>query len=99
MEPKLTMDISRKRPRARRKRVDQAEKASSSLMSASKSTAAPGRIMDIAKQALAITEANLKVSFDQARKLMEAKDIDEVMQLQSEFLKKQFGATPSSSRR
>lgn len=47
---------------------------------------------DVAKQALAITEANLKASFEHARKLMHAKDINEVMQLQSDFLRNQFGA-------
>jgi phasin len=72
--------------------VEQAEKAISSFMeSASKSVAmVPGPMTDVAKQALAITEANLKASFDHARKLMKAKDIDEVMTLQSEFMQKQF---------
>jgi hypothetical protein len=41
---------------------------------------------------LAITEANLKASFDHARRVMQAKDINEVMHLQSEFLRSQFGA-------
>ena len=61
--------------------------------SASKSVGMmPGPMNDVAKQTLAITEANLKASFDHARKLMQAKDIGEVMQLQSEFLRSQFGA-------
>jgi phasin len=76
-----------------KKSVDQAEKAISSFMdSASKSVAmAPGPMNDIAKQTLAITEANLNSSFEYARKLMQAKDIGEVMQLQSDFLRNQFG--------
>jgi len=37
---------------------------------------------DVAKQALAVTEKNLKASFEHARKLMQAKDINELMQLQ-----------------
>jgi phasin len=76
------------------KSVDQAEKAISSFMdSASKSVAmVPGPMTDVAKQALAITEKNLKASFEHARKLMHAKDINEVMQLQSEFLRNQYGA-------
>jgi hypothetical protein len=52
---------------------------------------APGPMTDVAKQTLAITEANLKSSFEYARKLMQAKDISEVMQLQSDFLRNQFG--------
>jgi hypothetical protein len=34
---------------------------------------------------------NLKASFEHARKLMQAKDIGEVMHLQSDFLRNQFG--------
>ncbi|MGC2317561.1 MAG: phasin family protein [Bradyrhizobium sp.] len=40
---------------------------------------------------LAISETNLKSSFEHARKLLQAKDINEVMQLQSEFLRSQYG--------
>src|SRR5439155_18515041 len=74
------------------KSVDQAEKAISSFIeSASRSVAVvPGPMTDVAKQALAITENNLKTAFDHARKLMQAKDIGEVMQLQTEFLRNQF---------
>jgi hypothetical protein len=35
--------------------------------------------------------ANPKSSFEYARKLMQAKDIGEVMQLQSDFMRNQFG--------
>ena len=75
------------------KSVDQAEKEISTFIeSASKSAAVmPAPMNDVAKQALSITEANLKASFDHARKLMQAKDINEIMQIQSEFLRNQFG--------
>jgi phasin len=94
IDPKIAMAVP---PRVREfaeKSVDQAERAISLFVeSASKSIATiPGPMTDVAKQALAITEANLKASFGQARKLMQAKDIQEVMQLQSEFLRGQFGA-------
>ena len=46
---------------------------------------------ELAKQALAITEKNLKASFEHARKLMQATDLSEVMRLQSEFVRNQFG--------
>jgi phasin len=73
--------------------VEQAEKAVSSFMeSASKSVATvPGPMTELAKQALAISEKNLKASFEHARKLMQAKDLSEVMHLQSEFIRDQFG--------
>jgi phasin len=75
------------------KSVDQAETALVSFMEAvGKSVAmVPSPTTDVAKQALAITEANLKASLDHARNLLKAKDINEVMKLQSEFLRNQFG--------
>lgn len=46
---------------------------------------------ELAKQALVISEMNLQASFEHARKLMQAKDLSEVMRLQSEFIRNQFG--------
>jgi hypothetical protein len=91
-----------KRPQVRdfaAKSVDQAERAISSFMaSASKSVAVvPSPMNDAAEQALAITEKNLKAAFEHARKLMNAKDIDEGMQLQTEFLRNQFGIATEQS--
>jgi phasin len=92
-DPKMTMEIPPQVREFAEKSVDQAERAIASFMdSASKSVVvAPGAMTDVAKQVLAITEANLKSSFEYARKLMQAKDISEVMQLQSDFLRNQFG--------
>ena len=100
MDPKLTMDVPPQVREFAKKSVDQAEKAVSTFLdSASKSVAmAPGPMTDVAKQALAVTEKNLKASFEHARKLMQAKDINELMQLQSEFLRNQFGTAPNNSR-
>jgi len=92
-DPKLTMEIPPQVREFAGKSVDQAEKAVSLFLdSASKSVpVTPGPMTDVAKQVFAITEANLKSSFEYARKLMQAKDISEVMQLQSDFLRNQFG--------
>ena len=50
------------------------------MESASKSFAmVPVPMSDVAKQAPTIAEVNLKASLEYARKLMEAKDIGEVM--------------------
>lgn len=92
-DPKTTMEVP---PQVRDfavKSVDQAERAISSFMeSASKSVAIVSSPMnDAAQQALAITEKNLKAAFEHARKLMNAKDINDVMHLQTEFLRNQFG--------
>jgi len=45
---------------------------------------------DLSMKALTYAEANVKASFDLAQKLVQAKDAQEVMQLQSEFMKAQF---------
>jgi hypothetical protein len=91
-DPKMTMEVP---PQVRDfavKSVDQAERAVSSFIeAASKSVAIVSSPMnDAAQQALAITEKNLKAAFEHARKLMNAKDINEVMQLQTEFLRNQW---------
>ena len=93
MDPKLTIDVPPQVREFAQKSVDQAERAISSFMdSAGKSVGmVPGPMTDVAKHALAITEKNLKVSFEHAKQLMQAKDIGEVMRLQSDFLRNQFG--------
>jgi hypothetical protein len=82
------------------KSVNQAERAISSFVeSASKSVAmVPSPMNEVAQQVLAITEKNLKVSFEHARELMNAEDINEVMQLQTEFLRNQFGVATQQSK-
>ena len=45
---------------------------------------------DLSIKALSYADANVKASFDLAQKLVQAKDPQEVLQLQSEFFKSQF---------
>jgi len=94
MDPKMTMEVPPQVREFAEKSVDQAEKAISSFIeSATKSiSTVPGPMTEVSKQVLAITEASLKAQFEQARKLMQAKSINEVMVLQSEYMKDQFGA-------
>ena len=83
IDPKVTMEVPPQIRELAERSVDQTEKALASFMeSASKSVAVvPGPMTDVAKHALAIAEANLKASFDHARKLLHAKEVNEVMQL------------------
>jgi phasin protein len=46
----------------------------------------------------AVVEKNLKAAFEHARKLISAKDINEVMQMQTEFLRNQFGVVTEQSK-
>jgi hypothetical protein len=74
MDPKTNMDVPLQVREFAQKSVDQAERAMSSFMeAASKSVATvPTPMNDVAKQALAIAEANVKASFEHALKLMQA---------------------------
>jgi phasin len=45
---------------------------------------------EISKKALSLTEQNMRSAFDHARKLAQATDLQEAMQIQSEFLKSQI---------
>jgi phasin len=74
------------------KTIDQAERAFGMFFdAASKSMASvPGAGSEISKQALSLTEQNMKSAFDYARKLVQATDLQEAMRIQSEFLRSQF---------
>ena len=74
------------------KTIDQAETAfglffdaAAKSMSSVSSPATP-----VSRQALSFTEQNIKAAFDHARKLVHAKDLQEAIQIQSEFLRSQF---------
>src|SRR5258708_40332499 len=74
------------------KTIDQAEKAFGLFFdAASKSIASiPNPGADISRQALSFTEQNMMAAFEHARKLVHATDLQQAMQIQSEFLKSQF---------
>jgi len=52
----------------------------------------PSPMRDIPKRSLDLTEKNMRAAFEHARKLALAKDLQEVIRLQTEFLKSQFAA-------
>src|SRR5260370_38184263 len=74
------------------KTIDQAAKAFGMFFdAASKSMASvPNPGTEISKQALSFTEQNMKAAFEHARRLVHATDLQQAMQIQSEFLKSQF---------
>ena len=53
-------------------------------------TSIPSPGTEISKQALSFTEQNMKAAFEHARKLVHATDLQQAMQIQSEFLRSQF---------
>ncbi len=74
------------------KTIEQAERAFGMFFDAAgkSMSAVPGATGEVSKQALAFTEQNMKAAFEHARKLVHAKDLEEAMQIQSEFLRSQF---------
>ena len=71
------------------KTVGQAERAFDACLSAAHQSVAmiPNPATEMSKKTLALTERNMKAVFDYARKLLHAKDMQEVVQIQSEFFK------------
>lgn len=74
------------------KTIEQAERAFEMFFdAATKSVSSvPGPAADISKQALSLTEQNMKTAFEHARKLAHATELEEAMKIQSEFLRTQF---------
>jgi phasin len=90
IEPKL--EVPTELREMAEKTIEQAEKAFGMFFdAASKSmTSVPGPGAEISKQALTMTEQNMRAAFEHARKLVHATDLQEAMRLQSEFLRSQF---------
>ena len=74
------------------KTIEQAEKAFQMFFDAAgKSISAlPGPAAEVSRQALSLTEQNIKATFEHARKLVHATELEEVARIQSEFLRSQF---------
>src|SRR5882724_5887829 len=81
--------------------VEQAKKAVDGFMTAAQKTAAAmeaqtattqASAKDVGTKAMSFAEKNIANSFDFAQKLVRAKDIQEVLALQTEFVKSQMQA-------
>jgi phasin len=90
LEPKL--EVPTELRDLAEKTIDQAEKAFGMFFDAANKSIAsiPSPGTEMSKQALSLTEQNIKASFEHARKLVHATDLQEAMRIQSEFLKSQF---------
>jgi phasin len=86
------------------KSVDQARKAfdgflgaASKAVSAAETQAAGAQAngRDIAQKTIGYAEQNIAAGFDFAQKMVRAKDVQELMQIQAEYLKSQMAAMQS----
>jgi phasin len=94
MDPKTMMQVPNAVRELAEKSVEQAEKAFDAFMSAASKSVAmvPSPATEMSKNTMTLAEKNMKAAFDHARKLIHAKDVQEVMQLQADFLRTQFAA-------
>jgi phasin len=76
--------------------IDAARKTAESLQSQATTTGLGVR--DITRKAMAFAEENVAASFDYAQKLVRAKDADEVMRLQKDYLDRQMQALTAQAR-
>jgi phasin len=83
------------------KSVEQARKAVDSFLSAARRTAdtlegsantVQLSAKDMTRKTLSYAEQNLSAAFDHAQRLVRARDVQEAVQLQSEFVRSQFAA-------
>jgi phasin len=68
--------------------VGAAQKAAGQLEGATSTMQSSAR--DVSSKAMGFAEANIRAAFDHAQRLVRAKDLQEVMQIQSEYLKTQI---------
>jgi phasin len=92
--PKMTMEVPAQVRDLAEKSVNQAEKAFEAFITAANQSVAmiPSPTTEMSKKALSLTEKNMKAAFDHARQLVHAKDMQEAIQIQTEFLKSQYAA-------
>jgi phasin len=90
MEPKL--EVPAELRDLVEKTIDQAEKAFGMFFDAANKsvTSMPTPGTEMSKQALTFTEQNMRAAFEHARKLVHATDLQQALQIQSEFLRSQF---------
>jgi phasin len=74
------------------KSIEQTERAFGMFFEAANRSVSsvPNPGTEMSRQALSFTEQNMKTAFEHARKLIHATDLQQAMQLQSEFLRSQF---------
>jgi phasin len=94
MDPKIPIQVPDAVREMGEKAVEQTEKAFDAFLSAANKSVAmiPSPATDISQRTLALTEQNMKAAFEHARKLLHAKDMQEVLQIQGDFFKSQLAA-------
>jgi phasin len=85
----ITMEVPVQVREFAEKSVEQVEKAFDAFMEVAQKSTAMMPNAPMSEKVLSFTIANTKSAFDHARKLIQAKDIQEALHIQAEFLKGQ----------
>jgi phasin len=101
IDPKMNFEVPTQLRQFAEQSVEQAKKAVDGFLAAAHKTAATvethsatahSGAKDMSQKVMGFAEQNIANSFDFAQRLVRAKDIQEVMALQTEFLKAQMQA-------
>ena len=106
-DPTWNFDVPTQMRQFAEQSVEQAKKAVDGFLTAAQKTAstletqantAQAGAKDVREKVMGFAEENINNSFDFAQKLVRAKDIQEVMRLQQEFLQQQMRAMQSQAK-
>src|SRR5947199_171887 len=106
-DPMWNFDVPTQMRQLAEQSVEQAKKAVDGFLSAAHKTAvtletrastAQSGAKDVGQKVMGFAEANINNSFEFAQKLVRAKDIQEVMALQQEFMKQQMQQVQSQAK-
>ena len=106
-DPTWNFDVPTQMRQFAEQSVEQAKKAVDGFLTAAQKTAstletqantAQAGAKDVREKVMGFAEENINNSFDFAQKLVRAKDIQEVMRLQQEFLAQQMQAMQSQAK-
>ena len=106
-DPTWNFDVPTQMRQFAEQSVEQAKKAVDGFLTAAQKTAttletqantAQAGAKDVREKVMSFAEENINNSFDFAQKLVRAKDIQEVMALQQEFLKQQMQQMQSQAK-
>jgi len=106
-DPTWNFDVPTQMRQFAEQSVEQAKKAVDGFLTAAQKTAttletqanaAQTGVKDVREKVMSFAEENINTSFEFAQKLVRAKDIQEVMALQQEFLKQQMQQMQSQAK-
>jgi phasin len=106
-DPMWNFDVPTQMRQFAEQSVEQAKKAMDGFLSAAHKTAttlesqastAQSSAKDVGQKVMGFAEQNIANSFEFAQKLLRAKDVQEVMALQQEFLKSQMQAMQAQAK-